>query len=195
MLNIITKSKIRQRLILLFSYNPGKEYYINEAARLAKTSAGTAQRELKKLAAFGFLKKEKRANLAFFKADKDNPLFYDIKNIVDKTIGIEYLLRKALTPESGIKFALLFGSYVKGDFNANSDIDLFIIGKVQEKDIYRRLKAVEEKIAKEINYHFSSAPEFKKNLKKSFFHREILGQYLLLIGDKNEFGKFIKSAA
>ena len=195
MLNIITKSKIRQRLILLFSYNPEKEYYINEAARLAKTSAGTAQRELEKLAASGFLKKEKKANLAFFKADKENPLFYDIRNLVDKTIGIEYLLKQILAPQKRIKFAFLFGSYVKGGFNVNSDIDLFIIGKVQEKEIYRRLKTVEEKILKEINYHFSSAAEFKKNLKRSFFHKEILGHHLLLIGDKNEFGKFIKSAA
>ena len=195
MLNIITKSKIRQRLILLFIYSPEKEYYINEAAKLAKTSAGTAQRELEKLVAFGFLKKEKRANLAFFRADKESPLFHDIRNLVDKTIGIEYLLQQALAPEPGIKFAFLFGSYVKGDFNAKSDIDLFIIGDAQEKEIYRRLKTVEEKIMKEINYHLSSAAEFRKNLKKSFFHKEILGHYLLLIGDKNEFGKFVKSAA
>jgi predicted nucleotidyltransferase len=195
MLNLITKSKIRQRLILLFIYNSDKEYYINEAAKLVKTSAGTAQRELEKLASFGLLKKEKKANLAFFKADIENPLFYDIRNMVDKTIGIEYLLKQALAAKPSIKFAFLFGSYVMGGFNAKSDLDLFIIGDASEKEIYRWLKNVEEKIVKEINYHLSSAAEFKKNLKKSFFHKEIIGHYLLLIGDKNEFRKFIKSTA
>lgn len=195
MLNLITKSKIRQKLLLLFIYHPGQAFYINEAAKLVKTSAGTTQRELEKLVDFGLLKKEKKANLSFFEAATENPLFYDVRNIVDKTIGIEYLLKQALASQPGIKFAFLFGSYVKGGFNAKSDLDLFIIGHAEEKEIYRRLKTVEEKIVKEINYHLSSAAEFKKNLKKSFFHKEILDYHLLLIGDKNEFRKFIKSTA
>jgi len=195
MLNLLAKSKIRQKLLLLFVYNPDKEYYINEASRLIKTSAGTAQRELEKLAVAGILKKEKRANLAFFRARTESPLFSDVKKIINKTIGIEFLLKQALLPVEKIKFAFIFGSYAKGDFNADSDLDLFIIGDIDEKDTHRRIGQAEEKVAREINYHLSSAEEFKKNLRKSFFHKEILDHYLLVIGDKNEFGKFIKRTA
>lgn len=195
MLNLIAKSKIRQKLLLLFVYNPVKEYYINQAARLVNTSAGTAQRELEKLAGFGVLEKEKRANLTFFKINAENPLFDDIKNIVDKTIGIEYLLKQSLAEHKEIEFAFLFGSYVKGGFRHDSDVDLYIIGMISEEKIYHALKKTEIKIFKDINYHLASREEFKKNLKKSFFHKEILKHHLLLTGDKNEFRKFIKQSA
>jgi len=193
MLNLITKSKIRQRLLLLFIYNPNKEYYINEAAKLVKTSSGTTQRELEKLAVFGILKKEKRANLSYFRANINNPLYHDVKSIVEKTIGIEELLKKSLDKLKQIKFSFLFGSYVKGDFNSESDIDLYVIGEIKEDEIYKVVKKVEQKIRREINYHLASAEEFKKNLTKSFFHKEILRHHLLLIGNENEFRKFIKS--
>jgi predicted nucleotidyltransferase len=195
MLDFIVKSKIRQRLLLLFMYNPGREYYINEAARLVKTSAGTAQRELEKLAGIGVLKKEKRANLAYFQADEKNPLYRDIKNIVAQTIGIEPLLKDALSKNAGIKFAFLFGSYAKGGLKPDSDIDLYVIGDIKDDWLYRAMKNVEEKIKREINYHLAAPAEFKKHLLKSFFHQEILSHYKLLTGDPHEFRRFIKRTA
>ena len=46
MLDLLGKSKIRKKIILTFVYNRGKEFYLSEIARMVKTSAGTAQREL-----------------------------------------------------------------------------------------------------------------------------------------------------
>ncbi len=192
MLNLITKSKIRQKAILLFVYNPAKAYYISEVAKLIKTSPGTAQRELEKLAKESFLTKEKKANLAYFKLNTFNPLLPDIISIINKTIGIEAVLKKELQGAQGIDFAFLFGSYVKGDFNAGSDIDLYVIGEISEKELYKKLRKVEEKIDKTINYHLALTEEFKKNIKKSFFYKEILTKYILVKGAENEFRKFIK---
>lgn len=192
MLDLITKSKIRQRIILLFIYNPYGAYYINEIARLVKTSSGTAQRELEKLAKESFLIKQKKANLAYFKINASNPVLRDIRNIVDKTIGLEHILKKELGKTKGIDFVFLFGSYVKGDFKSDSDIDLYVIGGIEEKELYKKIKKVEEKINREINYHLSDKKEFEENFKKSFFYKEILAKYILIIGDENEFRKFIK---
>ena len=194
-LHIITKSKIRQRLLLLFVYNPHREYYINEAAKLVKTSAGTAQRELERLVDSGILKREKKANLSLFRVDEKYPLYHDIKSIIAKTIGIEHLLHEVLSKHAKIKFAFLFGSYVKGDLKPDSDIDLYVIGDCSDEEIYRQTKTVAEKIKREINYHLSNPAEFKKQMAKSFFHKEILDHYLLIVGDKYEFRKFIGTTA
>jgi predicted nucleotidyltransferase len=195
MLDIITKSKVRQKILLIFFYNPNKAYYINEVAKLIDTSSGTAQRELEKLASAGILKKEKKANLTYFQINSEHTLYSDIKNIIEKTIGLAGILKKELSGKKWIKFAFLFGSFVKGDFGPASDIDLYVIGDIREDELYRAVKKAEEKIMRDINYHISGEEEFKINLKKSFFHKEILRDYLLLIGDKNEFGKFIKPTA
>lgn len=192
MLNFITKSKIRQKILLLFLYHPERAYYINETAKIIKTSSGTAQRELEKLADSGFLKKEKNANLTYFRINPENPLLDDIKSITEKTIGLEQLLKDELGKLEQVKFAFLFGSYIKGDFKPDSDIDLYAIGDIDENEFYKTIKTVEVKIMREVNYHLSSLEEFRKNLEKSFFHREILKNYQLLIGNENEFRKFIK---
>lgn len=195
MLNIITKSKIKQRIILLFVYNPGKEYYINEIAKLVKTSAGTTQRELEKLLANGLLIKNRRANLVYYKLDIGNRLLPDIKNIIDKTIGLDYILKKELSGLDSIEFAFLFGSYVKENFKTSSDIDLYVIGDMSEKKLYEKIKVAENKIRREINYHLATVNEFETNIKKSFFYQEILKNYLLIIGDEQKFRKFIGRTA
>ena len=191
MLNLITKSKIRQKIILLFIYNPDKEYYINEIARLIGTSAGNVQRELKKLSESGFLTKNSKGNAVYFKIDRSNRLLPDIKSIVDKTIGLSHILEEELRKTWGINFAFLFGSYVKGDFGRDSDIDLYVIGEINDKELYRKIRKAEEKINREINYHLATQEEFKKNLRKSFFYKEIVVKYVLIIGNENEFRKFI----
>ena len=193
MLDFITKSQIRQRIILLFIYNPNKSYYINEVARMVKTSAGTARRELEKLFKDGLLtKKSESKNRVYYCLNKVNPLLPEIKTLVDKTIGIKYLLQKELKKDKKIDFAFLFGSYVKNDFKFDSDIDLFVIGDIEEKELYKKIKKVEEMINREINYHLSTLKEFKKNLAKNFFYKDIVKKYDLIIGNEDEFKQIIR---
>lgn len=191
MFNLITKSKIRQKIILLLVYNPKKSYYLNEIARFVKVSSGTTQREIRRLEEAGLLIKEKRGNSVYFKINTTNPLFNDFKNIVDKTIGIENILKQMFQRVKNIDFVFLFGSYVKKDFNSDSDIDLYVIGNIEEKELHQFIKKAEEKTYREINYHFSVREDFQKKIKESFFHKEILKNFTLIIGNENEFRKFI----
>lgn len=101
--------------------------------------------------------------MAYFKLNVSNPVLADIKNIIDKTIGLERILKEELEGAKGINFAFLFGSYVKGGFKSDSDIDLYVIGEISEKELYKKIKKAEEKINKEINYLLPSKEEFKQN--------------------------------
>ena len=83
-------------------------------------------------------------------------------------------------------------SYVKNDFKFDSDIDLFVIGDIEEKELYKKIKKVEERINREINYHLSTLKEFKKNLAKNFFYKDIVKKYDLIIGNEDEFKQIIR---
>jgi predicted nucleotidyltransferase len=192
MLDLLSKSKIRKKIILLFVYNPKEKYYINQIARLVNTSSGTAQRELNTLLESDLLLRKKEANLMYYSLNQANPLLKNIKEIIGQTIGIEVMLKERLMKIKKIKFAFIFGSYAGNAFKSDSDIDLYVIGDVSEKELYRETALLEKEINHPINYHLSSLTEFKLNLKKSFFHKSILKNHKLLIGNQDEFKNIIK---
>src|SRR4030067_3295076 len=105
MLEILCKSKIRQKIILLFVYNKEKEFYLSEIARQVKTSPGTAKRELNRLLVMDLVTFQKKGNLSIYKLNEGFPLLREIEVIVHKTLGIEVELRRALTGLKGIRWA------------------------------------------------------------------------------------------
>ena len=192
MLEILGRSRIRKKIILLFVYNQGKEFYLSEIARRVKTSAGTAQRELNKLLAQDFITFRKRGNLNIYRLNENYSLLQEIEAIVRKTIGIEAELRSELSSVRGVLFAFLFGSYAKGGLKSDSDIDLFIIGTPDEDDVYKVVRKVEDSVGREINYHLADRAEFAEKSKTSSFYREILARPLMLVGKENELRELIR---
>ena len=192
MLNLFTKSKIRKNIILLFLYNQNKEFYLSEIAGRVGTSAGTAQRELNKLLENDLLIFKKKANLSIYALNTRYSLLEEVESIVKKTMGIEVELTKELNKIKNISFAFLFGSYVNGGFKSDSDIDLFVIGKMDEDLVYEATQKVEKVTGREINYHIATQSEFSQKKKSNYFYNEIIKSYTLLVGNEREFKKFIK---
>lgn len=193
MLDIISKSKIKQKILRLFFSRPDKEYYLTEIARKIGASPGNSQRELEKMLKAGILNSSKKGNLRMYSLNKTNPLYRQLKQIVNKTIGIEEEMKKIIKKIKGINFAFIFGSYVNGDFSANSDIDLFIIGKIDENQFSREIRTMEKEIDREINYHLYSEKDFNKKFKKNSFLKNIVKKYILLTDNKNEFEKLFEN--
>lgn len=181
MLELFTKSKIRQRIILLFIYNQNEEFYLSEIAKRVKTSAGTAQRELNRLLCNDLIIFKKKANLNLYALNKNYSLLKEIESIVKKTFGIEIELKKGLSGVKNISFAFLFGSYVKDGFKSDSDIDLFIIGEVDEEQVFDAVQKVEENIGREINYHIINRKEFLQKKRTNYFYEEIVEKFNLTI--------------
>ena len=191
MLDLISHSKIRRKIILLLIYNRDKTYYINEIARIVGTSSGTAQRELRRLSENDFVSISRKGNLVLYGINEANPLLKEIEGIIQKTIGIEEILKKAFKEIPGIEYAFIFGSYAKNLFQSQSDIDLYIIGTAEEEDFEEEINGAEKMIQKEINYHLSDLNEFVRKSKESHFHKEILQQIIMIKGDEDEFRKHI----
>jgi predicted nucleotidyltransferase len=196
MFDLLFKSKIRQRIILLFIYNQNEEYRLSEIARLIKASIGTVQRELNKLLANDFIvyKKNKELNIKIYKLNDKYSFLQELESIIRKTFGIEIVLKEKLVKIREINLAYIFGSYAKGGLKSQSDIDLFVVGNPEEKSIFRAIVEVENLFNREIDYHVCQKEEYLANLKKKKFFKETLVQPILLIGDKNEFERIIKSA-
>ncbi|GBE05865.1 MAG TPA: hypothetical protein ENG95_02560 [Nitrospirae bacterium] len=192
--NILFRSKIRQKILAKFFADESKKYYINEMARLVGTTQGTCRRELNRLIDMGILTTSREGNLRYYKVNKEYGLYKEFSAIIQKTIGIEAVLARALNGIKDIIYAFIFGSYAKNEFKPGSDIDIVVIGNVSENHLIKAIREVEKVIEREINYHIYSLKEFKRKLQTSSFAKNIIKNLIIVKGDKNELTKLLKRA-
>ncbi len=103
--------------------------------------------------------------MRFFRLNKEHPLYEEIKSIISKTIGLENELKKIIDKLDNVEYAFVFGSIAKGTENSGSDVDLMLIGDIDQDAFTSALSSLEGKIAREINYHIYSSQEITKKLK------------------------------
>ena len=187
MVDILFKSKIRQKILSRFFANEGRRFYINEMARLVNTTQGTCRRELNKLVDMGVLTTTKEGNLLYYRVNKQTPLYREFSAIIQKTIGIEAKLKSLLQGFKGISYAFIFGSYAKREFKPESDIDVVIIGIVEEDSLIKVFKDVERAIGREINYHIYTEKEFRNKLRTDSFVKNIIKNHIMIKGDEIAF--------
>jgi predicted nucleotidyltransferase len=164
--NLIT-SKTRLKILGLFLINPGKEYYLRDIARRLKENINSVRRELKNLEDAGIVKSRREATLKYYAVNKENPIYDELKSIYLKTEGIGDELRKELAKTGKIETAYIYGSYAKGTEKPASDIDLMIIGEVDQGRLAAVVGALESRIGREINYSVFTSKEYKLKEKKN----------------------------
>jgi predicted nucleotidyltransferase len=145
------RSRVRRDLLLRFYSRPGVTHHVRELARQLGWSATIVGRELKSLERAGILRSERIGNVRRYALDDDSPVASDVRSLVQKTVGVEARLRDALTGLAGLEEAFLFGSYARGDDRATSDLDLMVIGRVNQEELSERLTDVERDLARDIN--------------------------------------------
>jgi predicted nucleotidyltransferase len=189
MIDLLIRSKIRQKIIRLFLFNPKREFSIPEIASAVQTTPATAHRELRKLLEIDLVNFKKKGNLGIFNLNPYNYFLKEIRGIMKKSFGIEDDIKNALVEIDGIVFAFLFGSYVKGHFKTNSGIDLYIIGEVAEDKIQSAISPIKKFIGRDVHYHIASPKEFRSKRDKALI-KKISRSSHLLIGNQDEFETF-----
>ena len=184
----IFRSKTRTALFRLYFSNPDREYYLRELERILDIPVSMIRKELLRLEENGIFISAKRGNLTYFCLNKSYPLFDELKSIVFKTIGIRGLLKETLEQIRGIEIAFIYGSFAKNEENAKSDIDLFIVGEIEERKLVTEVGKVEKTLKREINYSLYTKDDIKKKKKEmdSFMLEVINGPKIFLMGSEND---------
>lgn len=184
----IFKSKTRKALFKLYFTNPESEYYLRELERLLDIPVSMIRKELMRLEQEGVFLSLKKGNSLYYSINKLYPLFSELKSIVFKTVGIEGALKQILTKIKGIQLAFIYGSFAKQSENALSDVDLFVMGNIDDKLLIGEIRKIEDVLKREINYTLYTRDEFKKKKAKkdSFILNLIENPKIFLIGDNNE---------
>ena len=185
----ITKSRLRNKILLHFFTNTDDEMYLREMALRLKEDPGNLSKELSRLEKEGIFISQFRGKQKYFFLNKTYPLFNELKSIIFKTIGIQGSLQNIINETSGIVTALIYGSFATGKENASSDIDLCLIVKdsvFNENNFISKIDGLEKTISREINYIYYSEEEWEKQVNEndSFIINIKMGPKIVLKGDE-----------
>ena len=83
-------------------------------------------------------------------------------------LTIKQALCQCFAKEKIGRGAFVFGSFANNKYNADSDIDLFVVGKTSNFELNKKIKPIEKKIGREINQVVWPLEDLKSKSKSSF---------------------------
>jgi len=196
MLETLIPSKTRVSLLTLFLLNPGQEYYIREISRKINDHYPAVRNELLNLERFGLLSSERKGKELYFSVNVDFFLFEDLQKLILKTEGITKTLIEDFEVadlRKDIRLLFIYGSFASGKANTNSDIDLFVVGTINQNPLHRdmfieKISKIEGILGREINFTIFTAEELLNRIqnKDPFIANVMNGPKIWIIGN-NEF--------
>ncbi|MEK6935163.1 MAG: nucleotidyltransferase domain-containing protein, partial [Nanoarchaeota archaeon] len=155
-----SKNRIKILQFLLFEKH---ETYLREIAKELKISTSAVKREIENLINLGIITKQRNK----LELNKKSNILDDLKNIFIKTDAIAYPIKETLKDKK-IEYALIFGSFARGEYKEESDVDLLVIGDIKRIDFYKKIKQIEDKIKREINPSIWTTEDLTKQKNTGF---------------------------
>ncbi|TEU00155.1 MAG: hypothetical protein E3J30_03155 [Anaerolineales bacterium] len=193
-LQALFTSQARVEVLKLFFLRSSGRHYMREISSLTDQPVRAIQRELARLEDAGLLISRVEGNRKYFQANRQSPVFSELRALMVKTAGIVDQLKKILqTRSDAIHVAFIFGSFARGSDTLASDIDLIVIGNITSRELSRQLTPLKEQLDREMNPVTIRAEEFQENVKKGDpFTQSILEEpKIFLIGDGDELQEMV----
>jgi predicted nucleotidyltransferase len=187
MVKKVSINETQLRIISLFLNQYDKRIHLRRMAVLLNTNHRTIALNIKKLEDLKVFGSEMVGRNKEFFLNMDNILTEHFICLAEHYVSVSYLsnnfimreilrdFEKNVTPESSI---ILFGSRAKGGATKNSDVDIFVLGKLEHRSF---INDTESKINLKINVKIAKHDEFSRGLRaKDYLSLEILKNHVIL---------------
>lgn len=181
MYNKINITENGLQIISLFTNGFDREYYIREVEKLLKISPRTAQLILEDLENKGIIESKVKGKIKSYKlkiselSGRYLAFVEQYKSIafMEKNLIVKEVIEKIVPFINGI--GVIFGSYAKGTFDKESDLDIFVAGGYEEEEI----KKISRNFGIEISIKCYPLKTFEKNANQDIFLREVLKNHIV----------------
>lgn len=180
-------TRTQQRVLGILFGQPDRTFFATEIFDRAGGGRGAVQRELERLTSSGLVQITRVGNQKHFQANRNSPIFDELRSIVRKTVGLADPLREALRSLARkIDFAFVYGSVARSEDRAGSDIDLLVVGEeLTLEQLFRRLDPAEKFLGRKISPSLYTPLEFARPVKSAFLKKVLAGPRIILIGSED----------
>lgn len=181
-------SRVRVKVLQAFLSNPGEMYYVRQLVRKTKEEINAVRRELKRMEKRGMVKREDRANRAYYIFNTNYQFYPELLHLVAKTTGLGKAIIENKNKMGRIKYAMLSGHFVKRKPHKQTEVDMLIVGDIVLPQVALVVKNTEAELDREINYTAMEEEEFefRKRRKDPFIQRVLFSSRVMLIGDEEK---------
>ncbi|MGP1676787.1 MAG: nucleotidyltransferase domain-containing protein [Burkholderiales bacterium] len=182
-------SGVQQRVLGLLFGQPDRSFYANEIERLGMTGRGALERELKRMTASGLVNMTVIGRQKHYQANRNSPIFQEIRGITLKTFGMSDVLRVALSQYAdAIRCAFIYGSVAKGTDTATSDIDVMVVAEgLSYSELFEALTKAEETLGRKVSPTLYSTEDFRKKTEgdNHFLTRVLSQPRIVFLGNED----------
>ena len=195
MLENLFGSKIRARALAWLVTHPDERYFVRQLTGILGEDSTNLSRELAKLARMGLLNCQQEGRQKYYQVNRDSAVYEELRGLAVKTFGVADVLREALSPLARrIRVAFLIGSFAEGRENAQSDVDLVVIGSASFAEVSGVLGPAQKKLGREINPTVYPEAELRSKVAEGhhFVSSILKAKKIVLVGSSDDFARLAK---
>ena len=181
--------KTRRALLSILFRHADVSFYMMQLVRAAGAGKGAVQRDLELLSKAGIISREKIGRQIFYQANRQCPIYEELRQMIIKTMGYADVLKSGLeTIQDKIKIAFIYGSVAKAGESKGSDVDIMVIGGASFSEVVSAIQSSQTELKREVNPTVYPVQEFieKINTKHHFIEQVLSEPRIFLIGDEDE---------
>ena len=161
MIETLISSKTRIKLLLKFFLNSSTTAYLRSLESEFGESTNAIRLELNRLEQAGMLSSFYEGNKKMFKANKEHPLFKDVRTMLMKTIGLDKIIQNVIERLGDVEKVFLVGKFAKG--LDSPIIDLIFIGNIDKNYLITLVEKAELIVKRKIRYLIYQSSEFEEH--------------------------------
>jgi len=161
---------------------------LRELSRIVKLQVHAVGREITLLKKSQIITEEKTPSKNFYSINRENPFFYEIVSLFNKSYGVGGMIMNNKEIFEGTDFLLLTSNYLFRTPKGKHDIDLLLVGSPKIDQVSIFIHNIEASLQREILYTIMNPTDFRNRKQKldAFVWNILEKPSVLLVGKQEE---------
>lgn len=176
-------SERQQRMLGALILHPEKQFGTNELLAIGGAGVGAGRNVIQAFERSDVVVKSARGNQLLYSINTASPIYTDLRSICLKTFGMADVVARELEPFRGkIEQAFLFGSVVRGEERADSDVDLMVVGDLDVFDLGSAVENMQKTLGREIDLNLHTPEDWARLSNDRVISAILKGEKIMVMG-------------
>lgn len=179
-------SEVRASVLSWICAHPDELIVGAKLARELEMSPSAVGKELARLEELGMLEAEEPIGAAKpYTLNEQFPLLRGLRSMCLYATGVVAVLRELFADAEGVEVAAIFGSLARGDDRPDSDVDVLVVGEIDDMDVSAIAREASRRTRREVMPVHYSAEGLASRAQQDggFVNRVLSDQLIFLRGD------------